>query len=58
MDTVVSLPAVPDTALQAGRFDNGKMWTFEYPPLDYFREAYGFAQRNLAFMISRFRSRI
>ncbi len=29
--------------VQAGRFDNGKMWTFEYPPLDYFREAYGFA---------------
>ncbi len=25
----------------AGRFDDGKMWTFEYPPLDYFMEEYG-----------------
>jgi hypothetical protein len=28
--------------VQAGRFDFGKMWTFEFPPLDYFRETYGF----------------
>ena len=28
--------------VKAGRFDNGKMWTFEYPPMDYFKEAYGF----------------
>jgi hypothetical protein len=27
--------------VQAGRFDNGKMWTFEYPPTDYLRETYG-----------------
>jgi hypothetical protein len=27
---------------KAGRFDHGKMWTFEYPPVDYFAEAYGF----------------
>ena len=26
----------------AGRFDNGKMWTFEYPPGDYFSDTYGF----------------
>jgi len=26
----------------AGRFDNGRMWTFEYPPVDYFRETYNF----------------
>jgi hypothetical protein len=24
-------------------FDQGKMWTFEYPPLDYLRQEYGFA---------------
>jgi hypothetical protein len=36
-------PADPtlDT-VRAGRFDNGKMWTFEYPPLEYLRETYGF----------------
>jgi hypothetical protein len=28
--------------VKAGRFDNGKMWTFEYPPMDYFSEAYDF----------------
>jgi hypothetical protein len=28
--------------VKAGRFDFGKMWTFEFPPIDYFREAYGF----------------
>jgi hypothetical protein len=37
----VSDPAL-DT-IQAGVFDNGKMWTFEYPPLDYLRETYGFS---------------
>src|SRR5690606_14295729 len=31
----------PDT-VRAGRFDNGKMWTFEAPPLDYIEETYGF----------------
>jgi hypothetical protein len=37
-------PRVIETlpAVEAGRFDTGKMWTFENPPLDYFAEAYGF----------------
>jgi len=26
----------------AGRFDNGRMWTFEHPPIDYFSETYSF----------------
>jgi len=28
--------------VQAGSFDQGKMWTFEFPPLDYLEETYGF----------------
>ncbi len=28
--------------VKAQKFDNGKMWTFEFPPLDYFQSAYGF----------------
>lgn len=28
--------------VKAGKFDNGKMWTFEYPPMEYFSEAYNF----------------
>jgi hypothetical protein len=28
--------------IQAGVFDNGKMWTFEYPPLAYLQDTYGF----------------
>lgn len=45
-DTVVLLgPAtVVETlpSVEPGRFDTGKMWTFENPPLDYFQETYGF----------------
>jgi hypothetical protein len=29
-------------AITPGRFDTGKMWTFDNPPLDYFEEAYQF----------------
>jgi hypothetical protein len=39
--------------VRAGRFDNGKMWTFEYPPLDYFRETYGFAPDSSWFARAR-----
>ena len=28
--------------MKAGKFDTGKMWTFEYPPMDYFSQAYNF----------------
>ncbi len=28
--------------VRAGRFDMGKMWTFENAPMDYFTESYGF----------------
>jgi Peptidase S46 len=45
-DTLVLMgtPTVIDTlpVVEAGRFDTGKMWTFENPPLDYFQQAYHF----------------
>ena len=28
--------------IKAGKFDTGKMWTFEYPPLNYFQQEYNF----------------
>ena len=30
-------------SVRAGRFDFGKMWTFEYAPTDYFTTTYGFS---------------
>lgn len=35
-------PVFDSAALRPGRFDGGKMWTLDHPPLDYFQEAYGF----------------
>ncbi|HEX9581358.1 MAG TPA: S46 family peptidase [Gemmatimonadales bacterium] len=34
------IATLPD--VEPGRFDTGKMWTFENPPLDYFAAEYGF----------------
>lgn len=28
--------------VKAGKFDTGKMWTFEYPPMEYFSSTYNF----------------
>ncbi|MBK8662814.1 MAG: hypothetical protein IPN18_13815 [Ignavibacteriales bacterium] len=28
--------------VKAGKYDTGKMWTFEFPPFDYLKEKYGF----------------
>ena len=28
--------------VKAGMFDTGKMWTFDYPPMDYFKRVYNF----------------
>jgi hypothetical protein len=28
--------------VQAGQFDTGKMWTFDFPPMDYFARTYNF----------------
>jgi hypothetical protein len=38
--TWTALPVVAQ--VEVGRFDYGKMWTFEYPPAEYFTETYGF----------------
>ena len=38
---VLAQPAQLDT-VRAGRFDNGKMWTFDQPPVAYFQQEYGF----------------
>ena len=39
---LASAQPAADEAYKAGRFDNGKMWTFDFPPLDYLKEAYNF----------------
>ena len=31
-----------DDAYTAGPFDNGKMWTFDFPPLEYLKQTYNF----------------
>ncbi len=36
-----------------GRFDLGKMWTFEYPPTDYFSATYGFKADSAWFARAR-----
>ncbi len=33
----------PFDTVQAGAFDNGKMWTFDAPPIEYLRSTYDFA---------------
>lgn len=40
--TLGNLSAQNLDTVKAGKFDNGKMWTFDYPPTDYLSETYGF----------------
>ncbi|MGD2070263.1 MAG: S46 family peptidase, partial [Gemmatimonadota bacterium] len=35
------LDAIDVDTVRAGRFDQGKMWTFEFPPVEYFQDEYG-----------------
>jgi hypothetical protein len=58
--TVVTGREQPMTALgvdldtiRAGEFDDGKMWTFEYPPLEYFGGTYAFAPDSSWFARAR-----
>ncbi len=39
--------------VRAGRFDSGKMWTFEYAPSKYFTETYGFPANDQWFERAR-----
>lgn len=39
--------------VRAGAFDQGKMWTFEHPPVEYFEETYGFAPDSAWFAHAR-----
>jgi hypothetical protein len=39
--------------IRAGRFDAGKMWTFEYAPAQYFSETYGFTADSAWFARAR-----
>jgi hypothetical protein len=39
--------------IRAGRYDAGKMWTFEYPPDRYFSETYGFRADSAWFARAR-----
>lgn len=41
-DTIAAMAEQLVDAVEVGRFDTGKMWTFDNPPLDYFEETYGF----------------
>jgi hypothetical protein len=34
--------SAPAVEVKAGKFDTGRMWTFDYPPVDYFKTTYGF----------------
>jgi hypothetical protein len=39
--------------IKAGQFDMGKMWTFDYPPVDYFSKAYNFTPNDAWFEKAR-----
>jgi hypothetical protein len=39
--------------VKAGLFDTGKMWTFDYPPIDYFKKTYHFNPDNAWFEKAR-----
>ncbi len=39
--------------IHAGPFDNGKMWTFDFPPVEYLQEEYGFQADSAWFVGAR-----
>lgn len=57
VDTVFVAVGSPENTevanAKAGRFDTGKMWTFDKPPTAYFEEEYGFAPDRAWFAKAR-----
>jgi len=49
----VPVPAQSQDSTRAGRFDLGKMWTFEAPPAAYFTRTYGFPADSAWFARAR-----
>lgn len=45
--------AASDDNMKAGRYDNGMMWTFDYPPVEHFNEAYNFEPTDAWFEKAR-----
>ncbi len=41
-----SSSAVKLDTVKSGRFDTGKMWTFDFPPKEYFKQEYNFAPND------------
>jgi len=41
-NTIYSQQAFNPDTVQAKKFDTGKMWTFDFPPIDYWKNTYGF----------------
>jgi hypothetical protein len=37
----VEVASGQDDQVRAGKYDNGKMWTFDYPPVEFFQSEYG-----------------
>lgn len=42
MKSETSKSSINYDTVKAGQFDNGKMWTFDFPPTDYFAKTYQF----------------
>ncbi len=57
VDTVFVAVGSPENAevgsTEAGRFDTGKMWTFDNPPASYFHDEYGFTPDHAWFTKAR-----
>ena len=53
VSTYAQIGGVDLDTVQAGPLDNGKMWTFEYAPSEYFTETYGFDANDAWFERAR-----